>query len=44
MPKGFNLNNLPKPNDSRVELTELPERQIFAERYVGGWSDSLYSK
>jgi len=44
MPKGWNLNTLPKPNDSRVILKELPERRFFAERYIGGWSDSLYSK
>lgn len=44
MPKNWTLETLPKPNDSRVQLTMLPEREIFAERYVGGWSDSLYAK
>jgi len=44
MPKEWNLSNLPKSNDSRIILKEIPERRFFAERYVGGWSDELYNQ
>jgi hypothetical protein len=44
MPKGWTLNTLPKPNDSRVTIKQIPERRIFADRYVGGWSENLYFK
>jgi hypothetical protein len=44
MPQGWTLDTLPKPNDSRVTLRKLPERRLFSDRYVGGWSESLYTK
>lgn len=44
MPLGWSLETLPKPNDQRVVIKTLPERRIFAERYVGGWSQGLFSK
>ena len=44
MPKGWTLERLPKPNDSRVTLKMLPERKLAAYRYTGGWSEELYNE
>ena len=44
MPRPWTLDTLPKPNDPRVNLRELPRRRFVTERYNGGWSDSLYNK
>lgn len=44
MPKEWTLNTLPKPNDPRVIIRQLPERRVFSERYHGGWSMKLYNE
>lgn len=44
MPKEWTLNTLPKPNDPRVNLRQLPEKRVFVERYHGGWSTKLYNE
>ncbi len=44
MPKEWTLNTLPKPNDPRVNLRQLPSRRVFAERYNGGWSIEQYNQ
>lgn len=44
MPKGWTLNSLPKPNDSRVNLRMVPERKLAALRYNGGWSEGSYNQ
>lgn len=44
MPKEWTLNTLPKPNDPRVNIRQLPERRVFVERYNGGWSMKLYNE
>ncbi len=44
MPKGWTLDTLPKPTDSRVTLKKIPGRRIFSDRYVGGWSENLFTK
>jgi len=36
MPKGWTLDTLLRPADSRVNLKLLPERRFFSERYIGG--------
>lgn len=38
------MNTLPKPNDPRVIIRQLPERRVFSERYHGGWSMKLYNE
>jgi hypothetical protein len=38
MPAEYNLETLPEPLDSRVELRKLPERLIAALKYSGSWN------
>ncbi len=42
MPEEYKLKDLPKPNNSRVVLREVPKKQMYAIRYSGGWSESNY--
>lgn len=42
MPSDFTLGTLPVPNDDRVELREVPARQLAAIRYSGRWTRSSY--
>jgi hypothetical protein len=44
MPKGFNLQNLPTPNDSRIKLIEIPSRKVAVYTYSGTWSESRYQE
>lgn len=44
MPKEWTLETLPRPNDARVNIRQLPGRRVFVQRYNGGWSASLYNK
>ncbi|MFN0061300.1 MAG: SOUL family heme-binding protein [Myxococcaceae bacterium] len=44
MPSSFTLTTLPKPNDPRVTLREVPARTVAAIRYSGTWSQSNYDK
>ncbi|MFN7728134.1 MAG: SOUL family heme-binding protein [Bdellovibrio sp.] len=44
MPKKYTLETLPVPNDSRVQLRQLPARKIAAYRYSGSWSESRYKE
>ncbi|MBK9797687.1 MAG: heme-binding protein [Holophagaceae bacterium] len=44
MPTSFKLATLPKPNDARVHLREIPERRIAVLRYSGSWSEDRYQK
>jgi hypothetical protein len=44
MPSAMTLQTLPKPNDSRVTLRELPERKVAVIRYSGRWTDSAYQQ
>jgi len=44
MPKNYNLNNLPTPNDSRVHLREVPARKVAVFTYSGSWSASRYQE
>lgn len=43
MPKKYNLETLPIPNDSRVELRQVAARRIAVYRYSGSWSESRFN-
>ena len=42
MPKSYRLSSLPIPNDSRVELREVPAKMVVVFSYSGSWSESNY--
>ena len=44
MPKHYTLETLPLPNDSRVELKQIPARKIAVFSYSGSWSESRYQE
>lgn len=44
MPSQFPQDSLPKPNDSRVVIRELPERRVAVLKYSGSWSESRYQQ
>jgi hypothetical protein len=44
MPATYTLASLPKPNDDRVHLREIPARRIAVTRYSGSWSEANYQE
>ncbi len=44
MPSSYNIKNLPKPNDPRVQIRELPPRRVAVYRYSGSWSEKRYKE
>lgn len=42
MPASFTLDTLPRPNDPRVQIREVPSRLVAAHRYSGTWSEERY--
>lgn len=40
MERKYSLETLPKPNDPRIRLLEVPPRTMAALRYSGRWTDS----
>ncbi len=44
MPEKFNLENLPIPIDSRVQLRKVPGRRVAVYSYSGSWSESRYQE
>jgi hypothetical protein len=44
MPKQYTLETLPLPNDSRVELRQVPSRKVAVLSYSGSWSEKRYNK
>jgi len=42
MPSKYSLQMLPKPNDARVRLRQLPDRLVAVRAYGGGWSLARY--
>jgi hypothetical protein len=42
MPREWNLETLPLPNDARVRLEEVPARTIAVRRYSGNWDQDRY--
>jgi len=42
MPAHFTRDTLPRPNDGRVHIREIPARLLAAHRYSGGWGEGRY--
>jgi hypothetical protein len=42
MPAEMTMQTLPKPNDSRVVLREMPERKLAVIKYSGRWTEDQY--
>ena len=42
MPSEHSVEELPTPNDARVEITEESERFVAVVRYKGNWSEKRY--
>ena len=44
LPKGVTVATAPEPLDARVQLREVPPRQVAVIRYSGFWSESNYNE
>ncbi len=44
MPSSYTRENLPEPNDPRVQIRELPARTVAVYGYSGTWSESRYKE
>jgi hypothetical protein len=44
MPAIFTLENIPKPNDERVQIREIPKRKLAVFSYSGSWSEDRYKR
>jgi hypothetical protein len=44
MPEKYNLETLPQPNDSRVQIRQIPARQVAVLTYTGSWSESKFNE
>lgn len=44
MPAIFTLENIPKPNDERVQIREIPKRKVAVFSYSGSWSEDRYKE
>jgi len=44
MPSSYTLETLPKPNDSRVQLVEVPAQKMAVRRFSWGWSEGRVTK
>ena len=44
MPSEYVLASLPKPNDPRVHLREIPAKKVAVVRYSGAWSMRNYNE
>ena len=44
MERAFDMETLPKPDDARVTLREVPARVVAVRRYSGRWSDGNYQQ
>jgi SOUL heme-binding protein len=44
LPKGVTVASAPEPLDARVQLREVPPRQVAVIRYSGLWSESNYNE
>jgi len=42
MPSSYTMETIPKPDDSKIILKEIPARRIAAIRYSGSWSKQRY--
>jgi len=44
MPSGYTMDTLPEPQDTRIDLTEIPGRLMAAYRYSGTWHKTRYEE
>ncbi|MEY2987018.1 MAG: hypothetical protein RJB13_539, partial [Pseudomonadota bacterium] len=44
MPSIYTIDTLPKPNDSRVQIVEVPAKKVAVYTYSGAWSESRYKE
>ncbi len=44
MPSKYTLDSLPEPDDSRIEIREVPQRIVAVRRYSGRSNESNYRK
>jgi len=44
MPEKYTLETLPKPDDQKVQLRQLPARKVAVYTYSGSWSESRYTE
>ena len=44
MPKSYTMDNLPIPNNAKVEIRQIPARTVAVFTYSGSWSESRYHK
>lgn len=44
MPKSYTLGTLPKPENPKVLLREIPARKVAVYTYSGSWSESNYQE
>lgn len=44
MPQKYTLETLPIPDDSKVQLRQVPARKIAVFTYSGSWSESRYTE
>jgi hypothetical protein len=42
MPRKHTMEDLPRPNDSRVEIIQEPEKYMAVVKYKGNWSEERY--
>lgn len=44
MPQKYTLETLPLPDDSKVQLRQLPARKVAVYTYSGSWSETRYAQ
>ncbi len=44
MPEEYTLENIPTPNDKRVRIEEIPERNIAVLKFSGRWTSSNFEE
>jgi hypothetical protein len=44
MPDRFTLATLPKPEDERVQVREVPAKKMAVIKYSGTWSEERYKE
>ena len=44
MPKDYTMETLPKPNNPKVKLRQVPSQQMASVEYSGFWSEENYSE
>jgi effector-binding domain-containing protein len=44
MPKIYTMETLPKPNDKRITIKEIPAKKVAVIRYSGSWSKEKYDE